>query len=172
MALHVSHIIRRGKEMKKAIFPGSFDPLTLGHMDIIERASKLFDEVIVVVMINSAKQCMFSIEERLNILENALKNYGNVRCCMDNGLTIDYARKEKACAIIRGIRSVKDFEYERDIASLNHHLNADIETLIMIADPKFSYVSSSVIREMVTYGQDIHDFVNDEVCSLLTKKTL
>lgn len=170
MVLRVSHIIRRGKCMKKAVFPGSFDPITLGHVDIIERAARLFDEVIVVILNNSEKQTLFTLEQRMTFLNHALHHIPNVRCESDAGLTVEFAKREQACAIIRGVRSVKDYEYEVSIASLNHHMQPSIETITLFADPKYSYVSSSMIREMMKYNQDVSAFVSEEVYQALKEK--
>ncbi|MEG0328806.1 MAG: pantetheine-phosphate adenylyltransferase [Longicatena sp.] len=158
--------------MKKAIFPGSFDPITLGHVDIIERASKLFDEVVVVILENMNKNTIFTKEERLAFMYENLKHIKNVRIAYDHGLCVDFAKKEGACAIIRGVRSIKDYEYELDIAAINQHLNPEIETLCLFASPKYSYVSSSIIRELVMYHQDISDFVSDDVCKAFSTKTI
>lgn len=158
--------------MKKAIFPGSFDPVTLGHVDIIERSAKLFDEVIVVILHNSEKKSLFSLEERLRYLQHATSHIGNVRCTSDDGLTVAFAKKEGANAIIRGIRSIKDYEYEMDIASINHHMDPDIETIVLFADAKYSYVSSSMIREMIRYQQDVSAFVDEDVYEALKNKQL
>ena len=149
--------------MKKAIFPGSFDPITIGHLDIIERSSRLFDEVIVVILENSEKRSTFALEQRLQFIKNACAHLDNVSVDHDTCLTVDYARKHQAMAIIRGVRSVKDYEYERDIASINQHMAKEIETVLMFASPAQSFVSSTIIREMVKYGQDISAFVSDEV---------
>lgn len=149
--------------MKKAIFPGSFDPITNGHYDIIERASKLFDEVIVVILENSEKKSTFSIEQRLDFIRHTCKTLDNVNVDSDSCLTVDYARKKGAHTIIRGVRSVKDYEYERDIASINKYMAKDIETILLFSSPEQSFVSSSMIREMVKYGQDISSFVTKEV---------
>lgn len=149
--------------MKIAIFPGSFDPITLGHQDIIERASKLFDKLYVVILENAEKRPTFPLGQRLEFLQHSTNALGNVECGYFRGLTIDYAKKHGACAIIRGVRSVKDYEYEMDIASINYHIDASIETLLLYAAPQYSYISSSMIKEMVNYHQDIHRFVSDEV---------
>ena len=147
----------------KALYTGSFDPMTSGHLDIITRASHLFDEVIVVILENSEKRSAFTLEERLQFMKAACAKLANVRIDHDTCLTVEYARKHGASAIIRGVRSVKDYEYERDIASINQHMAEDIETILLFASPSQSFVSSTIIREMVRYGQDISAFVNDEV---------
>lgn len=149
--------------MKIAVFPGSFDPMTLGHMDIIERASKLFDKIYVVILENSEKQTMFPLGQRLAFLQHSTENIENVECAYYRGLTIEYAKSCGACAIIRGIRSMKDYEYEMDIASVNRHIDASIETILLYSSPQYSYVSSSIIKEMVTYQQDVRCFVSEEI---------
>ncbi|MFR6315928.1 MAG: pantetheine-phosphate adenylyltransferase [[Clostridium] innocuum] len=149
--------------MKAAIFPGSFDPVTLGHLDIIERASRMFDRLIVVILENSEKHATFSIEERLTFLRSNTAHLSNVEVAADHGLTVDFARKQEAVAIVRGVRSVKDYEYELDIASVNQHIAPEVETVLLYASPKFSYVSSSIIRELVKYGQDISAYVPKDV---------
>ncbi len=159
--------------MKKAIFPGSFDPITNGHIDIIRRASRLFDEVIVVILENSIKKTTFPLNQRVEFIRHACNDLANVIVDSDSCLTVDYARKKEAYVIIRGVRSVKDYEYERDIASINQYMAKDIETVLLFSSPEQSFVSSSMIREMVKYGQDISAFVTLEVqeaCKKLAKE--
>lgn len=156
--------------MKKAIFPGSFDPLTKGHLDIIERASKLFDELIVVILENSEKKTTFTQEERLTMLKNNTTALSNVIVDADTSLTVEYAKKHGACAIIRGVRSVKDYEYELDIASANQYLNPDIETILLFSSPSYAFVSSSIIREMMKYDVNIDALVSEDVKEALLKK--
>lgn len=156
--------------MKRAIFPGSFDPLTKGHEDIIKRASTLFDELIVVILDNSQKASLFSVEERFELLKQSLGTLSNVTCMVGSGCTVDFAKKHDACAIVRGVRSFKDYEYEIDIASVNHHLNANIETIFLQANHEYAFVSSSIIREMMKYNQDISAFVSREVYQGLKDK--
>lgn len=156
--------------MKKAIFPGSFDPLTKGHLDIIERASRLFDELIVVILENSEKKTTFTKEERLTMLKNNTAALSNVIVDADTSLTVAYAKKHGACAIIRGVRSVKDYEYELDIASANQYLNPDIETILLFSSPAYAFVSSSIIREMMKYDVNIDALVSEDVKEALLKK--
>lgn len=156
--------------MKRAIFPGSFDPITLGHLDIIERSAGLFDEVIVVILENSEKKTMFTMEERMHMIAGSTAHLSNVRVDADHILTVAYAKKQGACAIIRGVRSVKDYEYELEIASANQYLEPGIETVLLFSSPKYSYVSSSIIREMMKYQADIQDLVSEEVRLALEAK--
>lgn len=158
--------------MKKAIFPGSFDPVTLGHLDIIERSSKMFDELIVVILENSEKRCMFTKEERLAFLEHNTAHLPNVTCMYDRGLTVEFARREGACAIIRGVRSMKDFEYEKDIASVNRHLDPSIETLLLYSSPEYAFVSSTIIKELVSYHKNIDAYVSQDVIRALEEKRM
>lgn len=145
--------------MRTAIFPGSFDPVTLGHVDIIERASKLFDRLIVVILENADKRGMFTMKERLDFLTEACAHLPNVFVDVDHGLTVAYAQKQNACAIVRGVRSVKDFEYEETIANVNTQLDRRIETVLLYARDSYSFVSSSIIRELASYHQDISAYV-------------
>lgn len=156
--------------MKKAIFPGSFDPLTRGHMDIIKRASKLFDELIVVILNNSKKTSMFTVEERIGFLQAATQDLDNVRVADYEGLTVEFARAVGACCMVRGVRSIKDYEYEMEIAAINQHIASEIETLILFANPQDSFVSSSAIKEMLAYGQSVEGLVSEEVYAALLKK--
>lgn len=156
--------------MKKAIFPGSFDPLTKGHLDIIERASRLFDELIVVILENSEKKTMFTQDERLHMLKNNTSHLNNVIVDADTSLTVTYAKQHGACAIIRGVRSVKDYEYELDIASANQYLNPEIETVLLFSSPAYAFVSSSIIREMMKYDVNIDALVSEDVKEALMEK--
>ena len=156
--------------MKKAIFPGSFDRLTRGHMDIIKRACKLFDELIVVILNNSKKTSMFTVEERISFLQAATQDLDNVRVADYEGLTVEFARAVGACCMVRGVRSIKDYEYEMEIAAINQHIASEIETLILFANPQDSFVSSSAIKEMVAYGQSVEGLVSEEVYAALLKK--
>lgn len=156
--------------MKKAIYPGSFDPVTLGHIDVIERASKLFDHLIIGVLGNSAKTPLFSTEERVNMLREVTKHIDNVEIRSFGGLTVDFAKELGANAVVRGLRAVTDFEYELQIAQLNRVINADIDTVFLITDLKYAYLSSSSVKEVAAYGGDISHFVTPYVEEIVKKK--
>ena len=145
--------------MKRAIYPGSFDPLTLGHIDIIERSSRLVDELIVAVLINSAKNSLFSINERVSMIKEAICDIPNVSVESFDGLTVDFARKREANMIVRGLRAVTDFEYELQIAQTNHIMNTDVDTIFLTTSLKYSYLSSTIVKEVASYGGDISKFV-------------
>ena len=151
------HVYRTG--MKKAIYPGSFDPVTLGHLDIIERAAKTFDEVVIGILKNNSKSPLFSVEERVRILNEATKDLTNVEIVAFSGLSVDFARQCKAKVIIRGLRAITDFEYELQIAQANHVQNEEIETIFLTTDLKYSYLSSTIVKEFASYGGDISKFV-------------
>ena len=145
--------------MKKiAIFPGSFDPFTIGHASIVERGLPLFDEIVIGVGFNANKRSLLSPEERVEAIRNLYANEPRIRVVAYNDLTIDLARREGANYILRGLRSVKDFEYERDIANINNRL-AGVETVLLFTEPQFSDISSSVVRELIAFGKDVTDFL-------------
>lgn len=145
--------------MKKiAIFPGSFDPFTIGHASIVERGLPLFDEIVIGVGFNANKRSLLSPEERVEAIRNLYTNEPRIRVVAYNDLTIDLARREGANYILRGLRSVKDFEYERDIANINNRL-AGVETVLLFTEPQFSDISSSVVRELIAFGKDVTDFL-------------
>lgn len=145
--------------MKKiAIFPGSFDPFTVGHASIVERGLPLFDEIVIGVGINENKCTLYSPEERVAQIQACYAGEPRVRVVAYDDLTIDLARRCGAGFILRGLRSVKDFEYERDIANMNHRL-AGIETVLLFTEPQFSSISSSVVRELIAFGKDVKDFL-------------
>lgn len=150
----------------KAVYTGTFDPITNGHLDIIERASRMFDEVTVLIMSNPAKKCLFTEEERRSMIEkslSALNSVSNVSVLVGEGLTVEMARRLGAVAIVRGIRAVSDYEYELKQATANMKLNDHIETMLMIARPEYSFLSSSVVKEISVYGGDIKGMVPDAI---------
>jgi len=156
---------------KIAIFPGSFDPFTNGHLETVERASRLFDEVIIAVMTNTSKQALFQPAEKLTLITTATKDLSNVRAvAQSNELTIDFARSQGAQYILRGIRSVKDFEYERDIAAMNQVQATEIETVFLLAHNRYAFLSSSLIKEVAKFGGDISTLVPPNVAQALQRK--
>lgn len=155
---------------KVAVVPGSFDPITMGHLDIIKRASKIFDEVKVVVMNNSSKNPLFNLEERIGLITEVTNSIPNVNVDSFGGLLIDYALEIEANAIIRGLRAVSDFEYEMQITSMNRFLNEDIETLFMISNNQYSFLSSSIVKEVAKYRGNITGLVPEPVEKALKKK--
>lgn len=144
--------------MKKAIFPGSFDPFTIGHYDIVKRGLELFDEIIIGIGQNCNKKSMFSIEERLSAIQNAFKNEPRVKVQVYSCLTIDFAQEVGAQFILRGVRSVQDFEYERSMADANKELG-NIETVLLYSSPKYSHISSTLVRDLLTYNKDIKSYI-------------
>ncbi len=157
-------------EKKIAIYPGTFDPVTNGHIDIVERARELFDEVIVTVAINLAKQPLFSNDERISLLKESFNKYENVGVASFSGLVVDFARSVGAKAIIRGLRAVSDFEYEFQMALMNHKLAGDITTVFLMPNEKYTYLNSSIIRNLVQFSADVSDFVPDCVSKALKEK--
>ena len=145
--------------MKIAICPGSFDPVTKGHVDILERSSKLFDKVIAVVLVNPTKTPTFTTEERVDLIKRVTKHIPNLEVDSYTGLVADYAELKNAHTLIKGLRAVTDFEYELQIAQLNRILNKEIDTVFLITDLKYAYLSSSSVKEVAVYGGDISNFV-------------
>ena len=145
--------------MKKAIYPGSFDPVTYGHIDIIERASDIFDELIVAVLNNKAKTPLFSVDERVNILNEVLSGLPNVKILSYEGLLVDFAVSVGAGVIVRGLRAVTDFEYELQLAQTNSVLNGGVDTIFLTTSLKYAYLSSSTVKEVASYGGNISKFV-------------
>lgn len=149
--------------MRTAIYPGSFDPLTNGHVDVVERAARLFDSVVVAVARNSAKTPLFSVEERVQQLTDALASCENVRVTTFDGLLVAFARETGAAAIIRGLRAVSDFEYEFQMALMNRRLAPEIETVFLMTDADKAFLSSSMVKEVARLGGEIHGLVPDVV---------
>ena len=146
-----------------AVYPGSFDPLTNGHVDIIERGARLFDRIIVAILVNAEKAPMFPMAERVEIARAVFRNRPNVEVDTFDGLLVDYVAKRKANVIVRGLRAVSDFEYEFQMALMNRELNGAIETVFMMPDAKYSYISSRLIKEVFSLGGKIHGLVPELV---------
>lgn len=156
--------------MRKAVYPGSFDPVTFGHLDIIERASRVVDEVIVAVLVNSSKNPLFTIEERVDMLRQVTKQFSNVRIETFQGLTVDFARKIGANIMVRGLRAVSDFESEMQIAQTNHSLNPEIDTVFFTTSLEYAFLSSTIVREVASYGSDVSNMVPDTVAEKLRER--
>ncbi len=155
---------------KIAIYPGTFDPITLGHVDIVERASKLFDEVIVTIAINLSKEPLFNSEERKKMIADAVKHLPNVRVAVFDGLVVDFARKNDATVIIRGLRAISDFEYEFQMALMNRHLHETISTVFLMPHEEYTYLNSSIVKNVASFGGDIKKFVTEFVEQKLIEK--
>ncbi|WP_273125353.1 pantetheine-phosphate adenylyltransferase [Bacillus weihaiensis] len=153
-----------------AVCPGSFDPLTFGHLDIIKRGAKVFDQIYVCVLNNSSKQPLFTVDERCDLIREVTKDMPNVVVESYKGLLIDYAREKKAQAILRGLRAVSDFEYEMQITSMNRVLDDEIETLFMMTNNQYSFLSSSIVKEVAKYKGNIGELVPPAVEKALIKK--
>ena len=155
--------------MKKAVCPGSFDPITNGHLDVIERASHLFDEVVIAVLVNNSKSSLFTIEERIVLARDCVKHLPNVKVDMWRCLLVDYCRENKVDAIVKGLHAVSDFDYELQMAQMNLQLKG-VDTLLMATKPAYSFLSSSLVREIARYGGDVSKLVPAGVLSELIRK--
>ncbi|MFB7289604.1 pantetheine-phosphate adenylyltransferase [Actinacidiphila glaucinigra] len=155
--------------MRRAVCPGSFDPVTNGHLDIIARASRLYDEVYVAVMINKSKQGLFSIEERIALIEEVTAEYGNVRVEAFHGLLVDFCKQRDIPAIVKGLRAVSDFDYELQMAQMNNGLSG-VETLFVPTNPTYSFLSSSLVKEVAQWGGDVAHLLPPVVLEALKKK--
>ena len=145
--------------MKRAIYPGSFDPLTLGHLDMIERSAKIVDELVIGVLNNSANNSLFSLDERVSMIKEMTESMPNVTVASFDGLLVDYMKEINATIIVRGLRAVTDFEYELQIAQTNHVENPEVETIFLTTSLQYSYLSSTIVKEFASYGGDISKFV-------------
>jgi len=155
---------------KIAIYPGTFDPITLGHLDILQRASKLFDKVIITLAINSNKTPLFSKEERLDFIKDAVKNIPNVSVDSFEGMLIKFAEKMGASAVIRGLRAISDFEFEFQLALMNRKQNQEITTVFLMPNEKYTYLNSTIIREVARFGGDVSSFITPYVAEKLKSK--
>ena len=156
--------------MRRAIYPGSFDPATYGHIDMIERSAKIVDELVVAVLRNSAKNPLFSVEERVSMLEEITEHLPNVYIRSFDGLLIDYAREVGASIIVRGLRAVTDFEYELQIAQTNRIVNSRIDTVFLTTSLEYAYLSSTIVKEVASYGGDISHFVPEQLIDRIYAK--
>jgi pantetheine-phosphate adenylyltransferase len=155
--------------MRRAVCPGSFDPVTNGHLDIVGRTSRLFDEVVVAVLVNESKQGLFTIEERLDMLREVVKPYGNVRIESFQGLLVDFCRAQQASVVVKGLRAVSDFDYELQMAQMNIGL-AGVETLFMPTNPQHSFLSSSLVKDVAKWGGDVSSHVPEVVARRLADR--
>lgn len=158
--------------MKLAVYPGSFDPITLGHRNVIKRAANCFDKLIVCVMVNAEKvhSGLFTPEERVELIRRVVKDFPNVEVDYSNALVAEYAREKGACALVKGLRAASDYEYELQMALINQKLNPRLETLFIPSSAKYTYISSSVVKEMAAYGADLSDFVPREIIGDVNEK--
>ena len=154
--------------LKIAVFPGSFDPITIGHVDIVKRSIPLFDKIIVAIGVNTQKKYLFSLEQRTQWIQKVFKDYPTIEVSTYNGLTINYCKEIGAEYLLRGIRSASDFEYEKTIAHLNHTMDAQIETILMLSPPEYSSISSTIVREIIMGKGDVSKFVPKEIAEDLS----
>ena len=156
--------------MRKAVYPGSFDPITMGHIDIIQRISRNFDELIVLVSVSQQKNYLFSSQERVQLIEKSLEGFSNIKVDTCHGLTVDYVRKNNAQVIVRGLRAVVDFEYEMTMASMNKKIAPDIETMLVFASPEYYYISSRGVKEIAVHKGPLEGLVPSHVVGPMIDK--
>lgn len=156
--------------MRTAVFPGSFDPVTAGHMDLIARSALMFDRLVIGVLLNVGKAPLFSLEERVGMLRSLTAQFSNVEVKSFQGLLVDFVKQEQASVIVRGLRSAKDFEYELPLAQANHKLNRSADTIFLATAPEHAYISSSAVKEIYSFGGDIQGMVPDLVLQKLANK--
>ena len=158
------------KQMKNAIYPGSFDPVTVGHLNIIRRASEIFDHLTVCVMVNAGKNPMFTLEERVELIKRVTRDLPNVDVDFSGDLLAEYARKKGKCVIVKGLRAGSDFENEFQLAMINHKLNPYLDTMFLTAEHQYTYLSSSMVKELGRYHVDLKDFLPEEIIPDFTRK--
>lgn len=156
--------------MKRALVAGTYDPITLGHMDVIERAAGIFDEVIVMVGYNVKKNTLFTVEERVALVEESVKDLPNVKVASHNGLLVDFAKEQGCTAIVKGLRAITDFEYEFQMTAMNYNLEPSVETVFIMSPPEYMYLSSSIVRELASFHADYERFVTPCVKAALEAK--
>ena len=156
--------------MTKAVYPGSFDPITFGHLDIIQRSSKMFDEVVIGVLDNMRKTPLFLAKERVNMINEVVKDIPNVSVCAFSGLLVDFAKSQDSKVIIRGLRAITDFEYELQMAQTNRQIMEDLDTVFLSTNVEYSYLSSSMVKELALFHGDISKFVPKHVLNLMNDK--
>ena len=155
---------------KTVIYPGTFDPIHMGHVDIIERASRIFDEVIIAIAVNIDKNPLFSVDERIELVINATEHVNNIKAFSTDGLIADFAKEHNACGLIRGLRHVSDFEFEFQMATMNNHLNPSVSTLLMVTSDKYVHLNSSMVKNVSKLNGDIGKYVPDNVLKALKQK--
>lgn len=159
-----------GRNMKIAIYPGSFDPVTIGHLNIIQRAANIFDKLIVCVMVNAGKNPMFTLEERVELIRRVTADIPNVEVDSSSELLAEYAKRRGSCVIVKGLRAGSDFENEFQMALINKKINPELDTMFLTAESQYMYLSSSMVKELGSYGVDLSDFLPEEIISDFQKK--
>lgn len=160
---------KRGIALKVGVYPGSFDPMTLGHLDIAERGAALVDKLIIGVLENSSKRPMFSVEERIEILREGTKHLPNVEICSFSGLLVDFLKEQNATIVVRGLRAVSDFEYELQLAQANRNLYPNMETVFLSTNAQYSFISSTVVKDILHHGGNVEHFVPKDVIEIMKK---
>ena len=158
--------------MIKAIYPGTFDPITVGHLDVIKRAASIYDKLIVAVMDNPSKKCTFTKEERVELIQKCINDFPNVEVVLGEGLTVNLAKKYDCKVIVRGVRAISYYEYELGLATANMSLDKDIETVFLVAKPELSFLSSSIAKEIASFKGDISLYIPEAICKQVSEKLL